>query len=253
MQKLKKYERLRNLRELFLKEVVVYPAILPQTYGVAPSTIWRDLAELEEEGFIKTSRGRAALTTAPAVGYHPLPTTESRINPSAAKAVAQLISENQAVILDWGPVSLQIAQHVSKDRRAMVVTNSPIVGRTFQDHPKIDVWVIGGKQRGEILVPSKKEEVPILQRIRAEICVLGTCNIDSEAVSTSDSEQEAELKSEMMSSASKVVVTVTAESLGSTSGYLVGPLKKITHIVTAGDIPAKKLRPYENKGITVIR
>ncbi|MBC7910140.1 MAG: DeoR/GlpR transcriptional regulator [Pyrinomonadaceae bacterium] len=239
-------ERIQRILEIAIREGIVYVADMAKQFDRSKSMIGRDFNVLRDKGLVERLNGKAIPT-----GF-PLVVAEADVLPATAMALAQLIGDNQAIILEAGAVSLQLAQHVSKDLRIVVVTNSPAVAMTFSNHPKVEVWVIGGKLRSGVLIPTKKEETQILQRISAALCVLGTCNLDLKTVSTPDSEQ-AELKSEMMSTALKVAVSVSDESLGSTSSYFVGPLNRITHIIPASDVSNKKLKPYEKVGINIVR
>jgi DeoR/GlpR family transcriptional regulator of sugar metabolism len=243
---------LEEIKEILLREGIAYVAALAPLFNVSKTAIQRDFNFFQEEGWVRHEHGRAIVIATPPAALHALTSVESKVAQSAAEAVAQLIRDDGTIILDGGAFSLQLVQYVPKDSQAIVITNSPVVAIAFSSHPKVVVRMIGGELRGGAVIPIREGEYDILKLSRPYLCVLGLCHLDLKEVTTSDPE-EADLRGVMMDQATQVVVPVSIESLGSKSNFLVGPLKKITHIIPDSSVPNKKLKPYENLGIKIIR
>lgn len=251
---MRKAERKESIVATVNEKGEVYTADLVKKYEVSEDTIERDLKELEAEGRVERFHGGVKrLSSQAAIG-----TVDSSVSlsvkPTTIKAIAKLIQDNQAIILDWSPVATQLAQHLPTDIRATVITNSPTIATSFSGHHQVDVRMIGGWLHNGALVPTEEEETGFLKNmIHAHLCLLGVCNLDLEVgISTADLGW-AKLRRAMISNASKVVVQVSDESLGSALPYIIGPFSKVTHILTNDSVSDEKLRPYEKSGITILR
>ena len=170
-----------------------------------------------------------------------------------AGAAIQLVRNGQVVIFDGGTTTLQVAQCLPLDLEATVITNSPPIALALSEHPRVEVVIIGGRLYKPALVAVGAATVEALSIIRADMCLLGVCSLHPEiGISTPDLE-EAHIKRTMIANSAEVVALVSAEKLGTAASYVVAPISELTHLVTNAEAPEALLRPYRERGITIIQ
>lgn len=217
-------------------------------------TVHRAFGELIAERLARKFHGGISAFSPPERTLTVSASKTSLVESSTIKALAQLVRKDQAIILDWSTVTLQLSQHVPADLNVTVITNSPAIAASFSEHQQVKVRMIGGWLHNGGFVPSEKEETKFLEFIHVDLCVLGLCNLDREGrrISTSNPEQ-AKLRSAMIANASRVAVMVSNDTLDNSAIYTVGLLEKLTHIIPDSTVSDERLQPYKELGINIVR
>lgn len=219
---------------------------------LSEDTIRRDLRELAAEGKLQRVHG-GALPASPAVGDFAV---RQQIAPDGKVAVgrsaAKLVRPGQVVILDGGTTTLQLAKHLPADLRATVVTHSPTIAVALQEHPTVDVILIGGRLFKHSVVTVGAAAVDAISRIRADTYFMGVTGIHATAgLSTGDLE-EAHIKRALIASAAETHVLVTAEKVNAASPYVICGLSDIDGVVVASDVPKQVATTYRKLGLAVV-
>jgi DeoR/GlpR family transcriptional regulator of sugar metabolism len=226
---------------------------LSEELALSEDTIRRDLRELAAEGRLQRVHG-GALPASPAVGDYAM---RQRVAPegkvAVGRAAAALVRTGQVVILDGGTTTEQLAKHLPRELRATVVTHSPTIAVALQEHPSIDVIVIGGRLFKHSVVTVGAAAVEQIARIRADLYFMGVTGIHPHAgLSTGDME-EAHIKRALRAAAAETHVLVTAEKVNAASPYLVAPLSAIDGVVVERSVPKASLAVYTRLGLSVVR
>ena len=136
--------RARVLDVISTKGFVSLTQLVSDT-GVSESTVRRDLDALERAGAIKRTHGGAYY-----VGEGgPLPAFEERAGTAVnekraiAKVAAALVGEGEAILLDGGTTTYEVARALA-GRSLQVVTNSLPVANLFAASGKADLVLLGG-------------------------------------------------------------------------------------------------------------
>ena len=220
---------------------------------LSEDTIRRDLRELAAEGKLQRVHG-GALPASPAVGDFAV---RQQIAPdgkvAVGRAAAALVKAGQVVILDGGTTTLQLAKHLPLDLRATIVTHSPTIAVALQEHPTIDVILIGGRLFKHSVVTVGAAAVDAISRIRADAYFMGVTGIHREAgLSTGDLE-EAHIKRALSAAAAETHVLVTAEKVNAASPYLICALTDIDGVVVERRVPKNVVDAYKRLGLSVVR
>ncbi len=246
-------ERRRSIMQILQRDGQVLASELSRNLQVSEDTIRRDLRELATAGVLQRVHGGALLRSPTPASFTMRQKQTAEAKVAIAKAAVQLIRQDQVIILDGGTTSLQVAQHLPPDLRATVITHSPPIATALAGYAEIEVIVIGGKLYKHELVTVGAATVEAFHSIRADLCFLGVCSLHPEAgISTVDLE-EAYVKRAMIAGAAQVVALTSADKLGIAAPYIIGPLSKLTHLVTERAIPDEVLTPYRALGITIVR
>jgi DeoR/GlpR family transcriptional regulator of sugar metabolism len=220
---------------------------------LSEDTIRRDLRELAADGKLQRVHG-GALPASPAVGDFAV---RQRIAPAGkvavGRAAAKLVRPGQVVILDGGTTTEQLARHLPADLRATIVTHSPTIAVALQEHPTIEVILIGGRLFKHSVVTVGAAAVDAISRIRADIYFMGVTGIHPDAgLSTGDLE-ECHIKRALSAAAAETHVLVTMEKVNAASPYVIASLAEIDGAVVESAVPRTVVAAYKRKGLSVVR
>src|SRR3954449_6886509 len=113
--------------------------------GIAEDSLRRDLRDLAAAGLCQRVYG-GALPISPAIGdYAARQEVAIDSKRRVAARAAALIAPGSTVILDGGTTTLQVARALAPDLDATVVTHSPTVAAALVDHPRVELYLIGGR------------------------------------------------------------------------------------------------------------
>jgi DeoR/GlpR family transcriptional regulator of sugar metabolism len=245
-------ERRSEIVERLRRDGRVVAAQLVRELGVSRDTVRRDLDELAAAGVLKRVHGGALPA---AVGGAPWAVRRQQAveaKEAIARATAGLLHPGQVIFLDAGTTALEVARALPPGLEVTLVTNSPPAVAVLADHPSAEVVVLGGQLHKHPVAAVGAATVEAVRRIQADVCVLGVCSLHPEiGVSVLDLE-ESYVKRAMIEQAAEVIAVTTADKLGSAGPYVVGPLDKLTHLVTDSTVTPDRLEPFRELGIEVV-
>ena len=246
-------QRKAYLLELLAQQGQIIAKAVSVQLELSEDTIRRDLRELAAEGKLQRVHG-GALPASPAVGDFAV---RQQLAPqgkvAVGRAAAAMVRPGQVVILDGGTTTLQLAKHLPRDLRATVVTHSPTIAVALQEHPTIEVIVIGGRLFKHSVVAVGAAAVDAISRIRADIYFMGVTGIHAQAgLSTGDLE-ECHIKRALSAAAAETHVLVTAEKVNAASPYVIAALGEIDGIIVERAVPPSVIASYRRKGLSIIR
>ena len=140
---------------------------LSKTFGVSEPTIRQDLAKLEEEGLVAREHGGVFLKNmSEQVRDLSLEHKENMDKKIliGAKA-AELINDGDAIILDSGSTTTEIAKNISKKHNLRVVTNALNISLTLGINPTIKILMPGGEFSAPTLSLSGERAVSYFKEI----------------------------------------------------------------------------------------
>ena len=127
---------LENMGFASLKELVEH-------VGVSESTVRRDLEYLEGICQIRRTRGGAAYIGESVTAFEDRRLHALKQKECVASVVAEMIETGEAVLLDGGTTTLEVARKLI-GKSVQVVTNSVPIVNLLMNQPNIELIVIGG-------------------------------------------------------------------------------------------------------------
>jgi DeoR/GlpR family transcriptional regulator of sugar metabolism len=225
---------------------------LAQEFGIAQDSLRRDLRELAAAGLCQRVYG-GALPVSPAIADY---AARQDVSPESKRHVAAraaaLIPPGSTVILDGGTTTLQVARALPPDLEATVVTHSPTVAATLIAHPRIELYLIGGRVFKHSAVTSGAAAVEAAQTVNADLFLLGVTGVHPHAGLTTGDGDEAAMKRTLAHRAADTYVLGSAEKIGTASRFGVLPLAEIAGLVTDADPSHPTLRELERGGVPII-
>ena len=248
-------ERKKQILEVIGLDGRVVASELSQRFGVSEDTIRRDLRELASEGLLHRVHGGALpLPKAPiALAYSARAAQAPAAKTAIGLAAAKLIRDGQVVTIDGGTTPLEVAEHLSPELRATIMTHSLPVLSALANHLGIELISIGGRIIHDTLVAVGAVTVDAYRAVHADICIVGVAGIDTGAGLTALHHDESLVKRAMCEGAAQVIAVATADKLGTAGPFAVVPIGRVTHLVTERSATDDLVRPFEQANVKVIR
>lgn len=210
-------QRQARIVEHLQEDGFVEIARLSRDFGVDRSTVRRDLHALEQRGLVRRSRGGAL--AGPASGHADIPYALKRVHQTPAKEAiaayaAQLVRPSDAVLLDSGSTTFQLARALRQRQDISVVTNDLNVAMCLAESPGIQLIVTGGILLESVFALVGPRTVAELRNLHVDRAFLGADAIHHEDGITNVTFVEVEVKRAMIETAREVVVLADATKFG---------------------------------------
>lgn len=229
---------------------------LSETLGVTGVTIRNDLIKLEKKNLLIRARGGAMKMDQNYLGVdYSLSEKQKKHHlekKEIGKRAAELIENDNTIILDSGSTTLEVAKNLGKFNSLTAITNSLSVATFLAEFKNINVVVPGG-----ILRKNSLSLVGILAEkgFKDYFCdklFLGVDGFDTNHGISTPNLEEAHLN-QIMIEISREVIVVTDSSKFQRRGFaFIAPINKVNTVVTDKGISTEDRAKLENSGIKVI-
>ena len=221
--------------------------------GVTEDSLRRDLRELAAEGRCQRVYG-GALPVSPATADYATRrdlAVDSKRN-VAARAAA-LIRPGSTVILDGGSTTLAVARQLPAELVATVVTHSPTVAAALVEHPRVEIFLIGGRVFKHSAVASGAAAVEAAAGVNADLFLLGVTGIHPHAGLTTGDSDEAAMKRALARRAADTYVLGSEEKIGAASQFAVLPLDEVAGVITDADPSNPTVSELLRRGVPILQ
>ncbi|MGY2872845.1 DeoR/GlpR family transcriptional regulator of sugar metabolism [Marmoricola sp. URHA0025 HA25] len=219
--------------------------------GIAPATVYRDLAALADEGLIKRVRG-GALAVEP--DERPI-SLESQLNLEAKRAIgaaaAKLVRPGSTIFLDASTTVQSMVPLVRRIPGLTVVTNSPDIALDItRGDTGVEVILIGGALRHRTRSTAGPMAVASLRTINVEIAFLGASAINRDGLSSFNL-SEGETKAAAVDAAERVIVLADGSKLGKRGLVQVCPLDRLDMLISDPGADESNLLDLADAGLKI--
>jgi DeoR/GlpR family transcriptional regulator of sugar metabolism len=220
--------------------------------GVAEDSLRRDLRELAAAGLCQRVYG-GALPVSPAIADY---ATRQDVAVDSKRRVAEraaaLVTPGSTAILDGGTTTLEVARRLPPDLEATVVTHSPTVAAELVEHPRVEVFLIGGRIFKHSAVASGAAAVEAAGVVNADVFLLGVTGVHPQAGLTTGDSDEAAMKRALARRAAETYVLASAEKIGAASRFTVLPLSEVAAVVADADDRDPTVSELRRQGVRVL-
>ena len=234
-----KEERHEAIMDQFFKQNVVLVSDLADKLGVSSVTIRKDLTELEKEGKLYRSHGKAIAINPFANNRsvnekeHYCPEEKHRIGMEATK----LIEDNDSIIIASGTTIHAFANCITTNQRLTVVSASLQASVSLAKNENVDIIQLGEK---------------ILEDCSFSKLFIGVDGIDLDfGISTTDM-REAHLNQKMIKAAQHVIVLADSTKFGRRGFAKICDMDTVDTIITDSNIRPADRNRIEELGIELI-
>ncbi len=249
-----KEERHSEIMDNLLKQGSILVTELANIMQVSSVTIRKDLTNLEKEGKLYRSHGRAILIN-PFTNNRTV-TEKEKLNMDEKQLIgieaAKLITPNDSIVLASGTTIHALARNITPESRLTVVTASLQVAEVLAPLDNVELIQLGGIVRHTSLSVVGKYAEMILSGFSFSKLYLGVDGIDLEfGISTTDM-REAEINRTMMQTAQKTIVLADSTKFGRRGFAKISNIEDVDMIITDNRLPMAIRQQVEAMGIDLI-
>ncbi len=223
---------------------------LREQLDTSVSTIRRDLEYLERIGQIRRTRGGAAYVGESLTTFDERRSQAVEQKRGIAKAAAGLIQPGEAVLLDGGTTTLEVARELI-GKTLQVVTNSLPIVNLLVNQPHIELVVIGGYIYPKTGVALGQLAIAALQDINVRRLVMSVGGITEKGLFNSNA-LLVETERQMIQAADEVMVVTDSGKLGHSALAHLCPLDLVDRMVVDAGITPEWRQTLEAAGIELI-
>jgi DeoR/GlpR family transcriptional regulator of sugar metabolism len=218
--------------------------------GVSESTLRRDLEYLDGSGQVRRTRGGAAYVGESLTGFEDRSAQNVEIKQRIAGIAASLVEPGEAVILDGGTTTFEVARKLIH-LPLMVVTNSLSIANLMAGHSNIELIVVGGYVHPKTGVTLGPVAVDALKNINVRRLVMSVGGITDKGLFNSNT-LLVETERQMMDSADEVIVVADHEKFGHSALAHLCPLDRMDRLVVDRDVSEEWTAKVREHGVEVI-
>ena len=249
-----KEERHTYILEQLMKQSSVQVSELAELLNVSSVTIRKDLTELEKNGRLYRSHGKAILIN-PFANNRAVNEKES-LNAEEKQLIgmeaAQLVVPNDSILLASGTTIHALARNLRPADKLTVVSASLQATEFLAENENIDIIQIGGNVRHSSLSVVGQYSEMILRSCSFSKLFLGVDGIDLEfGISTTDM-REAELNREMIHTAQKTIVLADSSKFGRRGFARICGMDDVDMIITDAHVSPTIAAAIEELGIDLV-
>lgn len=221
---------------------------------VSPSTIRRDLQDLDRAGVLTRVHGGAALTTGDADTVRPFDTVaraDTQDKARVAAAAAARVRDGEVIALDIGTTTALLATEL-RGRAITVVTNSLAVLDVLRDDEAVELILLGGMLRRSYhsLVGVLTEDA--VHQVGVDRAFIGTSGIATGGQVMDSTVVEVPVKRAFIAAAREVVLVADSHKIPGSGTLRVCRVDQVDVLVTSAGADEAILDECRERGVEVV-
>ncbi|MFE2374704.1 DeoR/GlpR family DNA-binding transcription regulator [Streptomyces sp. NPDC059398] len=200
---------------------------------ISPSTVRRDLRDLEVQGMLRRVHGGATVLDGSSEPEQPQrAATQLEEKGRIAEAALPLIRDHSTVLISGGTTTETLAARLGDRRGLTVVTNSLPIAQALSATATVDVIVLGGvlRRREQSLLGHLTERA--LSELQIDQIFTSAFGLDADTGLTGAHVDEAQTDRALLAAARRIVVLADESKLGRRGPVRLAPLDQVSTLVT---------------------
>ncbi|MDD4796548.1 MAG: DeoR/GlpR family DNA-binding transcription regulator, partial [Eubacteriales bacterium] len=214
---------------------------LSATLFCSPSTLRRDLIELEKMGLIHRQHGGASLALGANIEYSSAFRETEHV--AAKEAICALtrdfLANGMAVFLDSSSTVLRMCPILEQYRNITVVTNGIRTALQLNESATVDAYITGGHLKKGSTSLVGQLSASFLDGFRADLAILSCRGIDTQGCYEADQDQ-ASIKQHMMRNAKTTLLLCDSSKFERTFFYKLAAFSQFDAVIS-NDLPSPAL------------
>ncbi|MDP2560751.1 transcriptional repressor AgaR [Psychrobium sp. 1_MG-2023] len=247
-------KRRHDIVQLALSEGKVFVNDLVSRFGYSAVTIRSDLNYLHKKGLLIRARGGAIASNriSQELSVDEKLHKNVHIKRRLAQSVCELIDEGDAIILDSGTTTEEVAKCLASFRRLVVMTNGLNIAQNLLHSDDFEVMMTGGTLRKTSMSFYGRQAEDSIERYYFDKVILGVDGIDFNSGITTHFEYEAILNRTMCDVAKEVIVVTDSSKFNRAGIHKICGFDQIDTFVTDSKIPDAFAQTLEKSGVKLI-
>ena len=228
---------------------------LSAQFEVSTQTIRKDLAFLEDRGVLVRCYGGAVASGVIGV-VDEVPVDTKRVlhmpeKEGIGRLAASMIKPGDAIILDSGTTTAQIARFLPDKQDIVVLTNDAGVLGQLTRKENIEIVLLGGRLRRKNMAFYGGQTEAALDSLQVDRLFLGVDGIDLQRGITTHFEPEAVLNRKMARAAREIVAVTDSSKFGRTCLHRIMGIEEVNVLITDAGAPEESLEQARKLGCDI--
>ncbi|RMD94444.1 MAG: DeoR/GlpR transcriptional regulator [Alphaproteobacteria bacterium] len=206
---------------------------LAERFDTTPQTIRKDLAVLAEQGHVLRYHGGASLLAGTEyVRYEVRQQIAREEKERIGRAVAALIPNNCAVMINAGTTTAAAARHLARHAGVKIVTDNVTLAHEIKGFRGCEILVPGGVVRASDGAILGELAIDFIRQFRADIALIGAAAIGADGALLDYDLREAAVARAMIENARNVIIAADSGKFGRIAPVCIGQLAQARTLVT---------------------
>lgn len=221
---------------------------------VTPTTIRRDLAQLEQTGLVRRGFGSAEYLS---------PDNMREIEPTniadekemtrrrIAKRAADIVEDGDVIFMNSSGTASLVLEYLKNKNVTVLSNNAQIIKRYYGDN--VHIILVGGEVYGKKQSLIGQFALDTIGRVVATKCILGVSGISATGGLTSVILPETQINLLMLQQCQGArIVVADGSKVGITQNFYSGSLRDITHLITDTSADRISLQGIAQAGVEIV-
>ena len=226
-------ERIKQITDILYQQKTVSVKELCSILYCSPSTIRRDLIDLEEAGVLRRTRGGATLISKNITEFSSYIRSleNSKEKQKIASMTTDMIHDDMSIFLDSSSTVHFICDYLYKYKNLIIITNSILVPYKLMNHDDLRVFCTGGvlKRHTHSLVGDMS--YAFVKNYKPDICFFSCKAIYPTGIFEADY-QQTNVKKNMLANAGKSVLLVDHSKFEDSAFIAIDDFSNVDTIIT---------------------
>lgn len=229
-------DRLDQIKAILSVQKSISANELGKKLYVSPSTIRRDLIELEKMGIVRRTHGGAVLIAESSTVFAYAVRSEERHEEKEkiARSAANFINDDMTIFMDSSSTVGALSKYVYGKRNLTVITNGLDLAASLRNSENTHLYLAGGHIKPLYASIMGEQTLEFLQNFRADLAIMSCKNLDTKGFYEAEY-SVASLKRVMINNSDRTLLLVDGTKFDESSSYKIGNLAKLSLIITESD------------------
>lgn len=249
-------ERREEIKEILRKRGEVKLKDLEERFPNCSSmTIRRDLKYLEDNGFVKRTRGGAVAMSRLSIAAEDIYSERALENVAQkyiiAKKALQFIERGRSIYVDAGTTMMLFAREM-EDEYLSIMTSGLNIGMELIKKHKPSVTLIGGQVNRNTISVSGINSANFIREVNIDIAFMASSGFSVENGFTSGTYTECEIKKEVVNRARKTIVLMDSAKIDKIMPFTFAYMEDIDVLITDGELDEKVVAEAQRYNVEII-
>lgn len=247
-------QRKAKILELLRTNGEVRVSELSRIFNISEVTVRFDLESLESQGLLTRVYGGAVSANKFYVDMdlHERYTTNAAEKKDLAERVAELVADNDTLMLNAGTTITYILRAIKGRRNISIVTNSITNANEAAAYTGFNVILLGGSIDTKYQFTYGNDAIAQLNRYHASKAILSVDGVSAQAGLTLYYSNEVDIIRRMLTLADRAIVAADRHKIGRSTFAQIASLDSVSTIVTNAGASPDHLEAIREKGIEII-
>ncbi len=246
--------RQQVIAELVNKNGNITVSDLCDRFNVSPATIRNDLRDLEGRRIIKRTHGGAISSNKTAAELSTVQKEIRNINEkrAIAKAALEFIQEGDAIALDSGTTTFELARLLGSFKSLTVVTNDLQIASWLEQNTTVSIMLAGGLVRRNFRCTSGQSALNMLLMLHVDKAFVAVNGVSIKNGLTTPGMDMACIKKQMIDSSDKVILLADSSKIERTAFVTYAPVSMVDVLITDGQADNGFVDSLRGAGVNVV-